>query len=492
MAKYTQISYGSQGSDVTELQKLLNQNGYQLDTDGIFGSKTQAAVKDYQTKNNLAVDGIVGVNTWGALNKAQTAPSPSAPAATQPAATQSAAPATKTETGGFEYGEYKPSDTVAQAEALLQQQMANKPGAYQSTWEGQLNDVISQILNREKFSYDLNGDALYQQYADQYIQQGKMAMMDTMGQAQTMTGGYGNSYAQNAGQQAYQAYLQQLNDIVPELYGMAQDQYNQEGQALYDQAALMAQQEDQEYGRYRDQLSDYYTERDRLTEDARYQSETEYGRWADDRNFSYDNFINDRNYQYQQDRDAIADQQWQTEFDTAREQWQTEFDEAQRQYDEQMGLTREQWAWEKAQAALAGSGNGGNGGNGGSTEGSDFQKAVFSRVDDNGNYVFYIDGKERTYAPGVNPYTGTKNSDTKYGTFSNGYQPNNVGGDQLSKSSITDVVNGVTQNVWKTPDGKLWIWDGTKNRYLEYDDGQKEVLKPYTVPSSYGLLPKIQ
>ena len=160
-----------------------------------------------------------------------------------------------------------------------------------------------------------------------------------------------------------------------------------------------------------------------------------------------------------------------------------------------MGLTREQWEWEKAQAALAGSssgGNGGNGGNGGGTEESDFQQAIFSRVDDNGNYVFYIDGKERTYSPGVNPYTGTKNSDTKYGTFSNGYQPNNVGGKQLSKSGITDVVNGVTQNVWKTPDGKLWIWDGTKNRYLEYDDGQKEVLKPYTVPSSYGLLPKIQ
>ena len=467
MANYTQISYGSQGSDVTELQKLLNQNGYQLDTDGIFGSKTQAAVMDYQTKNNLDVDGIVGVNTWGALNKAQTAAAPSAPAATQPAA-----PATKTEAGGFEYGEYKPSDTVAQAEALLQQQMINKPGAYQSTWEGQLNDVISQILNREKFSYDLNGDALYQQYADQYIQQGKMAMMDTMGQAQAMTGGYGNSYAQNAGQQAYQAYLQQLNDIVPELYGIARDQYNQEGQALYDQAALMAQQEDQDYGRYRDQLSDYYTELDRLTEDARYQSETEYGRWADDRNFSYDNFINDRNYQYQQGRDAIADQQW-----------QTEFNEAQRQYDEQMGLTREQWEWEKAQAALAGSGNGGNGGNGG-TEGSDFQQAIFSRVDDNGNYVFYIDGKERTYAPGVNPYTGTKNSDTKYGTFSNGYQPNNVGGKKLSKSGITDVVNGVTQNVWQTPDGKLWIWDGTRNQYLEYDDGSAA---PKTTGSGGGV-----
>ena len=471
MANYKQISYGSQGSDVTELQKLLNQNGYQLDTDGIFGSKTQAAVKDYQTKNNLDVDGIVGNNTWGALTKAQTAAAPSAPAATQPAATQPTAPATKTESGGFEYAEYKPSDTVAHAEALLNQQLAQKPGEYQSAWQTQLNDAINKILNREKFSYDLNGDALYQQYKDKYIQQGKMAMMDTMGQAQAMTGGYGNSYAQAVGQQAYQQSLQQLNDVIPELYQMAYDQYSQEGQDLYNQASLMGQMEDRDYGRYQDAMNAWQTERDYLT--GRYDSERDYdyGKYTDERDFGYGSYIDDRNYQYQQDRDAISDQQWQTEFDTAREQWQTEFDEAKRQYDEQMALTKEQWAWEQAQAAAGG--NGGNGGNGndGGTEESDFQKAVFSRVDDNGNYVFYIDGKERTYAPGVNPYTGTKNSDTQYGAFSNGYQPNNIKGQKLTKSGITDVVNGVTQNVWKTPDGKLWIWDGTKNKYLEYDDG---------------------
>ena len=458
MATYKQVGYGSQGSEVTELQKLLNQNGYTLDTDGIFGTKTQSAVRDYQQKNNLAVDGIVGNNTWGALTKA---PAASAPAVSAPPATQPAAPATKTESTGFEYGEYKPSDTVAQAEALLQQQMASKPGEYQSTWQDQLNETISQILNREKFSYDLNGDILYQQYKDQFTTQGKLASMDTMGQAQAMTGGYGNSYAQSVGQQAYQSYLQQLNDVVPELYGMALDQYNQEGQEMYNQAALMAQQEDQDYGRYQDAMNAWLAERDYLS--GRYDSERDYdyGKYTGERDFSYGSYIDDRNYQYQQEQDALA------------EAWrQKEFDEAQRQYNEQMALTREQWAWEQAQAAAGGGSGGGEGNGGGGDAGSDFEKAVFSRVDDNGNYVFYIDGKERTYSPGVNPYTGTKNSDTKYGTFSNGYQPNNVGGKTLSKSGITDVVNGVTQNVWKTPDGKLWIWDGTKNRYLEYDDGR--------------------
>ena len=448
MANFKQIKFGATGDEVTNLQKYLNQAGnYNLAEDGIFGENTEKAVRDYQAKNKLTIDGIAGVETFGSLLKGQNLSSGVATAPQNPSPTP-AQPQTQNPT--FSYADYKPSDTVTQAEALLQQQMASKPGDYQSTWEGQLNDKINQILNREKFTYDLNGDAIYQQYADQYAQKGKMAMMDTMGQAQAMTGGYGNSYAQSAGQQAYQGYLQQLNEVVPELYGMALNQYNQEGQELYDQAAIMAQQEDQDYGRYRDQLSDYYAELDRLTDDARYQAETDYGRWSDDRNFSY-----------QTDRDALADQQW-----------QKEFDEAQRQYDEQMALTREQWDWEQAQAMTGGKGGAGGGG-GGNEPVSDFKKAVFSRVDENGNYVFYIDGKERTYAPGVNPYTGSKNGDIKYGTFDNGYQPDNIGGKKLSKSGITDVVNGVTQNVWKTSDGKLWIWDGTKNRYLEYDDGRE-------------------
>lgn len=322
----------------TDIQNALNKQGYNLAVDGIIGPKTTAAIKDYQQKNGLAVDGIVGPNTWGALNKAQTgSPSASAPAATAP--TQAQAPTF----------EHKPSDAVAQADALLQQQLANKPGEWQGgTWTDNLNDTINQILNREKFSYDLNGDMLYQQYKDQYTTQGKLAMMDTMGQAAAMTGGYGNSYAQTAGQQAYQGYLQQLNDVVPELYGMAQDQYNQEGQNLYSQASLMAQMDEQEYGRYQDKLSQYYTDLNYLTENARYMSETEYQKALDDFNIKYGSY-----------RDAVADDQWKQTYDyqkdrdlVADDQWQKTFDEGVRQFDATHGLNT-------AKAGLAYDGNGG-------------------------------------------------------------------------------------------------------------------------------------
>ena len=246
--------------------------------------------------------------------------------ATQPTASKGSSSATtETKAPSFEYNAYTPSDTVTQAQALLQQQLAQKPGEYQSAWGTQLNDMLQQILNREKFSYDLNGDMLYQQYKDQYTTQGKLAMMDTMGQAAAMTGGYGNSYAQTAGQQAYQGYLQQLNDKVPELYQLALNQYNAEGDEMYNQAALMAQQEEQDYGRWRDQVGDYYTELGRLTDDAHYQEEMDYGKWTDGRDFAYGQFVDGRNYDYQVGRDAVTDAQWQAQFDEAKRQWEKEY-----------------------------------------------------------------------------------------------------------------------------------------------------------------------
>lgn len=131
------------------------------------------------------------------------------------------------------------SDTVRQAQELLKQQSATSGKT--SGWQNQLNDTINRILNREQFSYDLNGDALYQQYKDNYMTQGKMAMMDTMGQAAMLTGGYGNSYAQGVGQQAYHGYLQQLNDRVPELYQLALSKYQMDGDQLYDRAGMLSQ-----------------------------------------------------------------------------------------------------------------------------------------------------------------------------------------------------------------------------------------------------------
>ena len=145
--------------------------------------------------------------------------------------------------------------------ALAAAQAGPKP-TYAGTFEGQLNDIFDKIQNREKFSYDVNADPLYQSYKDQYIQGGKLAMKDTMGQAAALTGGYGNTYGQQVGQQAYNAYLKNLSAVIPELYDRAYGVYKDEGDDLKDQFTLAGAMRDTEYGRYRDDLGDWEQDRD--------------------------------------------------------------------------------------------------------------------------------------------------------------------------------------------------------------------------------------
>lgn len=141
--------------------------------------------------------------------------------------------------------DYQLMNENTQPEAPAQQPGQEAPPAAQTPQapvfdvNQQLDALYAQIMNRPGFQFDLNGDALYQQLVDSYTNQGRMAMMDTMGQAATLTGGYGNSYAQGVGQQAYQAYIQGITDQIPDLYNMALNRYIMEGDAMYDQLAAL-------------------------------------------------------------------------------------------------------------------------------------------------------------------------------------------------------------------------------------------------------------
>lgn len=217
--------------------------------------------------------------------------------------------------------DYVESDSVKNAQAAYQQQASYKPADYTSKWQTQLDDTIGKIQSREAFQYDLNADALYEQYKNQYIQQGQQAMMDTVGQASALTGGYANTYAQNSGQQAYQQYLQGLNDKIPELYQLALNKYQMEGEDLYNQYGLLSDQENQDYSRYQDAVSNWNTDMDRAWQEYLAEREYDYGMYRDQ--------VGDdqwqESFEYQKSQDQLAWEQWLQEFNNDNSRYEQEW-----------------------------------------------------------------------------------------------------------------------------------------------------------------------
>lgn len=265
---YRQVGFGSTGSAVSKLQTILNQHGYGLAVDGIFGEKTRAAVRDYQKRYNLKLDGIAGPETWGSLlgqNGSSSNGSYTGGGSSGKTSTSTNLPLGKVSDGTaaaldrLEKG-YTPSSDVEAERALLDSLALLRPGDYESDFTAQLDALYQEISSRPGFSYDPGSDAAYQSYALQYARQGRAAMTDTLGQTAHLTGGYGSSYAQSAAQQSYQRYLQQLSDVLPQLQSAAYSRYRDEGDALLDRYKLLQGQDEEAYGRWQDLVSAWQKE----------------------------------------------------------------------------------------------------------------------------------------------------------------------------------------------------------------------------------------
>ena len=156
--------------------------------------------------------------------------------------------------------EYAPGQSVTNAAADLKNWQQNRPGKYESTYQGRIEDLIGQLLERNSFQYSYAQDPLYRQYAQQYTQNARNASADAAAQAAALTGGYGSSYAQSAAQQSYQRYLQQLSDVLPQLQSAAYSRYRDEGDALLDRYKLLQGQDEEAYGRWQDLVSAWQKE----------------------------------------------------------------------------------------------------------------------------------------------------------------------------------------------------------------------------------------
>ncbi len=140
--------------------------------------------------------------------------------------------------------------------------MLKKPDAPNDNYSKAKDKLLSEYLEREPYDFNINTDKLYAQYADQYKRQGEAAMRDTVADAAAKTGGYASSYGITAGSQAYQGYLDKLNDIIPELEAAAYDRYINEGKGTEDKLDMLDSFDSKEYDKYRDGMKDYKDTRD--------------------------------------------------------------------------------------------------------------------------------------------------------------------------------------------------------------------------------------
>ena len=214
-------------------------------------------------------------------------------------------------------------------------------------WSQQLEDTYNNIANREKFSYDMNNDAFYKQYAQQYQNNAKLAMEDTVGQISALTGGYGNSYAATAGQAMYNQQMQGLNDRATELYQLALQQYNAEGDRLNNLYSMTANAYGMEQDRINADIAEAQWNAQFDEQQRQYNLNMLYNtsralaqdiQWAAGYAFDVGRAaVGDaqweKSFAYNADRDKVADEQWQKTFDynaerdaVADSQWQKAFD----------------------------------------------------------------------------------------------------------------------------------------------------------------------
>lgn len=218
---------------------------------------------------------------------------------------------------------------------------------FEDPYADRIDQYLSEILNREKFDYDVDDDESYQALEEQYEVKGDRAMEDVMGAASQMTGGRTNSWSETVAAQAKNRANEGLLGKIPALEQAAYQRYmneaNQDAQALN----MLMGASDQQYSRFADNRN------------------FERGVLESDRNFNRSVLESDRNFNFQSEEAEKAAERWQAEFDynvsrdqIADERWLKQFD-YQKQQDaianayknRQISLSEANLALRKAQEA---------------------------------------------------------------------------------------------------------------------------------------------
>lgn len=175
---------------------------------------------------------------------------------------------------------YSQGKIPGQIDAILDQ--INNFGSFSFDQEAPVYDnqyaekqqaLLDAILNRPDFTWSKETDPLWGSYKKSYLREGDRATANALAQASAASGGRPSTAAVTAATQAGDYYATQLNDIIPTLYQQAYDRYLNEYSMMLQDLGAVNTQEQLDYAKYLDQLTQYNT----------------------DRNFAYDTYLGDFN-----------------------------------------------------------------------------------------------------------------------------------------------------------------------------------------------------
>ena len=235
-----------------------------------------------------------------------------------------------------------------------------------------------------------------------------------------------SSFLKGIGQNQ-QNYTEAMNNSNTLWQNWLAQKAGQEAQNAGDYADKMAAQgnkdRDFNYNQYRDQMADY-----------QWQTNFDWNKARDDRDYKRNVFESDRSYNYQVGRDKVADTQWQTQFDYNKsrdavgdQQWQKQFDEGVRQFNLNYDLSK---------GSSGGSGSGGGGGRsyggGSGSDGYDFASQYTTPSGDYSKYDNYttLGAQDQSHSQNSGKVSKTVVKTT--------YEPSTVSGKQYKVETYSD------------------------------------------------------
>lgn len=213
--------------------------------------------------------------------------------------------------------QYQKSDDVRRkdelSDDLFTKYLDKSQSDFSSPYTEKKNKAMTDIENIGDFKYDFADDPMYAAIRDNYARQGKLAMQDTVGKASAATGGYGNSYAASAGAQAYNQYMAQTSEMIPELYQMAYALHADKKNDAYKKASLYDSLEATDYSRRLDDISRAYTDYGAAASRADTAYNRDFNEKSTEYQTGYQEATDERNYKLSASNNALAWQKYNDE-----------------------------------------------------------------------------------------------------------------------------------------------------------------------------------